>query len=417
LKVRADSLGVAYPRVLIVGDANEGGEPEKNQVEVLHFADPSGACYYGDPIVCPTDDMTADFDDDFLSDMQLARLPLSHRWKVARSVENFLNKAEVSMPTDRAVFAVGDLEWQGVSPESLPELMTDLMSTFEANGYEVRYMKESDYSIYNRETRQLAMADTLNEGVDIVVNMGTLSNRSRLAGDFIQKVLPPAWDMDWLDSSGPRPFVFFGPSCDIDYFDRDNPVYDPTLADMFLSNDPAKPSAVAWISQGRGHWMTWYRVFAEEFVWWLFSGETTDVLDCFWKAKRSCWVKYPRMHDFLRSVFYLGWPVRIRGNCEAGVEAVTLSPAEVALDVYPNPGIGGATVRFGLPAAGNVRLAVYDVLGRTVTRVAESWYEAGWHSVVWEGRNSNGERVAPGAYFVRLNAGERETTRKVLLVR
>ena len=402
--------------MLIVGDANEGGEPEKNQVEVLHFADPSGACYFGDPIVCPTDDMTADFDNDNLSDMQLARLPLSHRWKVARSVENFLNKVEASTPNDRAVFALGDLEWQGVSPESLPELMADLMSTFEVNGYEVRYMRESDYSIYNRETRQLDMADTLNEGVDIVVNMGTLSNRSRLAGDFIQKVLSPAWDMDWLDSSGPRPFVFFGPSCDIADFDRDNPVYDPTLAEMFLSNEPEKPSAVAWISQGRGHWMTWYRVFAEEFVWWLFSGETTDMLDCFWKAKRSCWVKYPRMHGFLRSVFYLGWPVRIRGNCEAGVETERKWPVELSLEVYPNPGRQGANLRFGLPVSGHVRVGVYDVMGRCVVEAADDVYEAGWHSVMWEGRNTSGERVGPGVYFVRLSVGEKRTTRKILLV-
>jgi hypothetical protein len=331
-------------------------------------------------------------------------------------VENFLNKVDGSSPTDRAIFTLGDLEWQGVSPESLPELMLDLMATFEANGYDLRYMKESNYSIYNVETRQLDMADSLNEGVDIIVNMGTLSNRSRLAGDFIQKVISPVWDMDWLDDSGPRPFVFFGPCCDMGDFDRDNAVYDPTLADMFLSNEPEKPSAVAWISQGRGHWATWYRVFAEEFVNWLFSGETVDVLDCFWKAKRSCWTKYPSMRDFLRSAFYLGWPVRIRGNCEAGVEVEGDLPAQVSLVVYPNPGIDGATVRFGLPVGGHVRVAVYDVMGRCVTEAAEGRYEAGWHSVVWRGRNTSGERVCPGVHFVRLSMGERETTRKVLLV-
>jgi len=36
--------------------------------------------------------------------------------------------------------------------------------------------------------------------------------------------------------------------------------------------------------------------------------------------------------------------------------------------------------------------------------------------VVWEGRNSQGEQVGPGVYFVRLSVEERETTRKVVLV-
>lgn len=183
-----------------------------------------------------------------------------------------------------------------------------------------------------------------------------------------------------------------------------------------LSNEPEKPSAVAWISQGRRHWATWYRVFAEEFVDWLFSGETVDVLDCFWKAKRSCWIKYPSMRNFLRSVFYLGWPVRIRGNCEAGVEVERDSPVEMSLRVYPNPGRHGTTMSFGLPVGGHVRVAVYDVMGRCVAEAADGRYEAGWHSLVWHGRNTSGERVSPGVYFVRLSVGKRETTRKVLLV-
>jgi hypothetical protein len=416
VKALADSLGETYPRVLIVGDANEAGEPEKNQVGVGYFTDPTGACHFGDATQCPTEDAALDFDNDGLADMDVARLPLTHAWKVSAAVENFLSKVNEAEATDRAVFTVGDLEWQGISPVGLPELMTELMATFEANGYDVRYMKESDYSIYNRESRQLDMADTLDEGVDIVVNIGTLSNRSRIAGDFIQKVNSPHWDMAWLDDSGPRPFVFFGPSCDIADFDRDNPTYDPILAEMFLCNQPDKAAAVAWISHGRGNWGSWYRLFAEEFTGWLFSGETVDVLDSFWRTKRSCWVKYPEMRNFLRSLFYLGWPVRIRGNCEAGADVESGAAAELSLQVFPNPARHGATVRFGLPGEGDVQVAVYDVRGRRVAEVARGRHKAGWHNVEWQGRHAGGERVGPGVYFVRLSINGCSTSKKVLLV-
>jgi hypothetical protein len=122
------------------------------------------------------------------------------------------------------------------------------------------------------------------------------------------------------------------------------------------------------------------------------------------------------MRNFLMSMFYLGWPVRIRGNCEAGVEERWEWPVELSLQVYPNPGRHGANLRFGLPVSGRVRVGVYDVRGRCVVEVADDMYEAGWHNVVWEGRNTSGRRVSPGVYFVRLSVGEKRTTRKVLLV-
>lgn len=416
LKVRADSLGLAYPRVLIVGDANEGGEPGKNQVDVAYFDDPTGACYFSDPTVCPSEDGACDFDEDGLGEMQVARLPITRRSGVAVAATNFLAKVGGSEPTDRALFALGDVTQDGNSPAGYPELVDQLIGEFQAKGYAIRYIRESDYGDSLR-LKQADVADSLNEGVDIMVSLGTVSNRSRIAGDFIQKVDDPEWDMAWLDESGPRPFVFFGPGCDMADFDRDNRTYDPILAEMFLTNDPMKPAAVAWISHGRGNWATWYRVFAAEFVDWLFSGDVVDVLDCYWKTKWDCWVKYPEMRNFLRSLFYLGWPVSIRGTCSAGVGEENLSPGALRVVVSPNPSSSGGVVRFGLPTREKVRLEVFDVRGRSVVVLADGEYDGGWHVARWNGLDSRGARVAPAVYFVRLAAERTSATTKMLVLR
>ena len=42
---------------------------------------------------------------------------------------------------------------------------------------------------------------------------------------------------------------------------------------------------------------------------------------------------------------------------------------------------------------------------------------AGPHEVAWDGRDDRGRRVAAGAYFLRLRAGEASVTRKVLRIR
>jgi len=51
---------------------------------------------------------------------------------------------------------------------------------------------------------------------------------------------------------------------------------------------------------------------------------------------------------------------------------------------------------------------------RTVTRVHTP---AGSHSVIWNGRDANGAQAATGVYFVRLQAGSYEMTRKIVMLK
>ena len=85
---------------------------------------------------------------------------------------------------------------------------------------------------------------------------------------------------------------------------------------------------------------------------------------------------------------------------------------------WPNPFNPTTTIRFGLPAAGVVNLAVYDVLGRPVAGVLrEEPLRAGWHEFTWDGRDDRGVPVASGVYLYRLRVGDRVALRKMTLVR
>jgi flagellar hook assembly protein FlgD len=42
---------------------------------------------------------------------------------------------------------------------------------------------------------------------------------------------------------------------------------------------------------------------------------------------------------------------------------------------------------------------------------------AGLHELVWDGRDTDGRSVATGVYFVRLMAGSREFTRKIVMLK
>ncbi len=89
-------------------------------------------------------------------------------------------------------------------------------------------------------------------------------------------------------------------------------------------------------------------------------------------------------------------------------------PQEIRLKQnYPNPFSNGTTIRYALTRAADVRLAVYDVLGRQVAVLVDGRQAPGWKSVHYEAAT----RLPSGLYFYRLRAGENVSTRKMVRVR
>ena len=79
---------------------------------------------------------------------------------------------------------------------------------------------------------------------------------------------------------------------------------------------------------------------------------------------------------------------------------------------YPNPFNPATTIRFAVPRAGLVRLAVYDVLGRRVDELVDGILDAGWHAVRWDAAG-----LPSGVYLYRLEAGSFQETKTMILVK
>jgi hypothetical protein len=88
-------------------------------------------------------------------------------------------------------------------------------------------------------------------------------------------------------------------------------------------------------------------------------------------------------------------------------------PAEIQLlQNYPNPFNPGTTIRFALPVAADVQLAVYDLLGRKVALLLDEKRNPGWHSVVWDARGH-----ASGVYLYRLRVERSFRTGMMVLMK
>ncbi len=84
---------------------------------------------------------------------------------------------------------------------------------------------------------------------------------------------------------------------------------------------------------------------------------------------------------------------------------------------YPNPFNPETHIDFDLLAGTDVRLTVYDLLGREVATLLDRRLNAGHHSVTWAGHDQYGHSVASGVYFYRLRTESGAFARKMMLMK
>lgn len=95
---------------------------------------------------------------------------------------------------------------------------------------------------------------------------------------------------------------------------------------------------------------------------------------------------------------------------------------------YPNPfnpsGSGRSTttnIKFSLNADSQVSLSMYNIKGQKVRTLITDKLDAGYHTVVWDGKNDSGKSVASGIYFSAFDAqssnSDYTNVKKVILLK
>jgi len=79
---------------------------------------------------------------------------------------------------------------------------------------------------------------------------------------------------------------------------------------------------------------------------------------------------------------------------------------------YPNPFNPSTTISFSLAQAGNVKLTLFDALGRQVQEIANKEFSSGNHSI-----NFNAANLTSGVYFYRIEAGSFVQSKKMILLK
>jgi hypothetical protein len=81
---------------------------------------------------------------------------------------------------------------------------------------------------------------------------------------------------------------------------------------------------------------------------------------------------------------------------------------------YPNPSTTDTHLRFFLPTAEHVEIAIYDTRGRCVASLVDEVVSAGTHEVIWSGSAADEVSAASGVYYARMRAGSESQQVKIL---
>jgi hypothetical protein len=110
---------------------------------------------------------------------------------------------------------------------------------------------------------------------------------------------------------------------------------------------------------------------------------------------------------------YFRYHAKVKVNGPVGVEPVAGIPVTYSLSQnYPNPFNPVTKIKFALPKTSNVKLVVYDVLGRQVQELINTRMNAGYHEF-----NFTASELPSGVYFYRLTAGEFTDVKKMTLIK
>ena len=98
-------------------------------------------------------------------------------------------------------------------------------------------------------------------------------------------------------------------------------------------------------------------------------------------------------------------------------EPVTIPTVYALGQNYPNPCNPTTTIDYSLKTRGHVELSIYNILGRKVRTLVSGDKDAGWHEVIWDGKDDAGANVSTGVYFYKMKSSEYINTKKMLILK
>lgn len=113
-----------------------------------------------------------------------------------------------------------------------------------------------------------------------------------------------------------------------------------------------------------------------------------------------------------------GLPLEVEEDEDPGHQTTPEIPQEFGLNQnYPNPFNASTQINYQLTQPGTVSLKIYNIKGELVCNLVDGYYPAGYHRVIWDGKNREGITVASGIYLYQIVSDGFAETRKMMFIK
>ncbi len=469
LRSRYAQWGMEY--VLIVGDyatvpmRYSYPNPADHTHNPYNYASAGGSVpsdnYYADLSFPDADSWDADGDGyhgeylqdnpDFLAEVSVGRIPTSDKARIAYVLDKLVRfEDDDGAWKDRALQPGSILFFYNQNRSGVPKIdgstllnkiQTDIMSGWAVS----RYTEKSGLSPSSFPWPAVSMAAWIGDWQTGQYGVVNWSGHGSPHGVF-----RTVWDWDdgdgvpetdgsdgmsrlplidcWCAPDDDYPSIVFAVSCNVGY---PEPNAGGGNLGIDLLTKPGFGAAAGIVSSSRPAYISANFIsnpggaesFCYEFNRFEIS-ESERIGDALYDAKWYChqnygWDHYAEHVNQCNFNLY-GDPSMVRRIVTTAVDNGDLSetPQNVLLmQNYPNPFNPSTVIRYDLPRAAHVNLAVYNVNGELVATLVNERMDAGRKETAWTAKDERGKAVSSGVYFYRLVAGDVVRTKKMVLLK
>jgi hypothetical protein len=290
------------------------------------------------------------------------------------------------------------------------------------------------YGVYRRQELSASKhdGDRVHVAVHMAVHMASATAADKLLGwDYIttvpsrgdggyQFVAPTlcdtpaagsdstgAWSVFMISAMTGNPFVFYD-----------------SAPDSGVSSDNLAPAAPAGLRMEADRVLAWQGSLEGDLAHYSVYGSTVDHLDGSSTLLGATNVTTMPVagHSFPHFLvtatdIHANEGVAAALDGTSGADATVMAPLRLH-PCQPNPFNPSTTIRYDLPAAGPVRIAIFDVAGRLLRTLLDGQVRpAGSHAAFWDGRDAAGRVASAGSYVARLDFGSEVRTTRLALVK
>lgn len=85
-------------------------------------------------------------------------------------------------------------------------------------------------------------------------------------------------------------------------------------------------------------------------------------------------------------------------------EIAEIFPGAFSIQAYPNPFNPTTKILYDIPEESNIKIIVFDLMGRKIKTLQNGFFETGSYSLQWEGNDENSQSLSSGMYIINISA-------------